>query len=180
MKRRKKHLFCLACAVLMCFGIMTGCGKEQKKEVQQPLTGYEYKKRVRQINGWAKNVYNAAVAAMIDMDSEDTDLTQLSEYMFYTGSEFADCEYSSDDIDEKLRSRIYAYYNDITKLQEVAIRLDQDDVPCGVAVKRTYQRTGQVFYGTWPTQADDDSEEQFFSIEEALEFACGNTQEESG
>lgn len=66
------------------------------------MTGYDYKKRVRQINEWAKNGYNMGII------------------------------------------------NDITKLQEVAIRMSRYYVPCG-----------------------------FSSIEEALEFACDDDWKES-
>lgn len=169
MRQCTKRIFCCAGAVLLCMGMLTGCGSKKKKQ-EKPLTGYAYKSRCQQINSWSKSIYTAAQAAITDLDAEDRDISSFVGDFKWSGSDFKE-QNPNGSVEELLRYRMSLYFTDIVKMQDVYIEFDEYSIVRGVAVKRTYQRTGQVFYGTYPQVETVEIQEKLNSTEDALYYA---------
>lgn len=116
----------------------------------------------------AKSMYHAVNSALVDLDSENYDIRLLAGEHTYLPADFEAAERESavrQDIEKALLHSLLRYYEDIETLDSVMLLIDKQGLCKAVAV--SYE--GQ--YGCYPLPQNGETEQEFDSIEAALEYA---------
>ncbi|MBQ8922569.1 MAG: hypothetical protein IJ060_10510 [Oscillospiraceae bacterium] len=166
---RMRKMLCAAGAAMLCCAALTACGKEEKK-----ITRYRLKTEIATSNSCAKSIYTGVQSALTDMNAEDADMSGLKGQTFnYTSRDFQfDGPPQRDaSAEEKFRYRVYIYFTDITKMDNISISLSEYcEVQC-VAVKRTEDKYDTEVYGTHPHQLTIDDFDSINSMNDAVAYA---------
>ena len=103
------------------------------------------KSKIMSSNSSAKDISTAISSALVEMDTSELKINLLDGSFQFAG---ADCESDKDykissaaatntaDMQKVIRSRIYSYFNEVTKLDEVSFALNKDGRCLGVGVMR--------------------------------------------
>lgn len=119
------------------------------------------------VNSYARSVHHAAEASLIEMDEEGIDLSQFNGDFRFSGEEFENVTepVTTAPAADVLKYRIALYYMEVSKLDEVMIRI-QNGTCMAVAIKTNPENGNRI--GTYPVCdgiVDD------MPLEEALEQA---------
>lgn len=119
------------------------------------------------VNSYARSVHHAAEASLIEMDEEGIDLSQFNGDFRFSGEEFENVTepVTTAPAADVLKYRIALYYMEVSKLDEVMIRI-QNGTCMAVAIKTNPENGNRI--GTYPV-CDDIVDDM--PLEEALEQA---------
>lgn len=120
------------------------------------MIGYVQKSKISSANVSAKSLYNAVVTALVDMDAENEDIMKLDGIYTFKGSDFENLKEKGVTGMEKLKQKMFSYFNEITKIEELSIRIEKGSC-VATAVKPAkgsvfdIQSDGEVqTYGAYP------------------------------
>jgi hypothetical protein len=127
------------------------------------LIGYVQKSKITSANANAKSLYNAFNSSLADMDVENEDTMKLNGIYTFKGSDFENLKEKNTTGMEKLKQKVFSYFSDITKIEEVSFRIENGSC-VATAVKPA---KGAVFdihsdgevqtYGAYPKMVTVDS-----------------------
>lgn len=119
------------------------------------------------VNSYARSVHHAAEASLIEMDEEGIDLSQFNGDFRFSGEEFENVTepVTTAPAADVLKYRIALYYMEVSKLDEVMIRI-QNGTCMAVAIRTNPENGNRI--GTYPVC---DSIVDDMPLEEALEQA---------
>ena len=126
------------------------------------MMGYVKKSKITSANSAAKSIYTGAQSAVTDMNAEDAAMASLNTWKTATGATLQTDKdtltgwKSSTDAAKTFQYRIYNYFNDIYKLDSVALMLDDNYQVKGVGVKDK-----QGYLGSHPKQMTVDKYDDF-------------------
>jgi type IV pilus assembly protein PilA len=138
------------------------------------MLGYVKKSKITSANSSAKSIFTAAQSALTDMDTEDIIVVSASDYTasFANASTWNTSAVSvatsekgckiaeSGNAQRQFQYKVYTYFNDITKLTSVAVRVTKGTCEAVAVVNGNYP-------GTTPKQfsVDDYSTSNTYSTE---------------
>jgi|GEM_PF-2970188 len=144
------------------------------------MLSYVQKSKITSANVTAKNIYNALLCAIEDMDSADMPVSLLGGQDYYfTGSDFEnvtkpDSVTTADEALQMLKYEITLYYSSITKLDQIGISIDTSLTNCAAAVQNgttislTLETGEYSVFGSYPNMMTANDLSSTLTIENVI------------
>lgn len=111
-------------------------GSDWKVDVlSSQMLRYVAKSKLSSANAAAKTVYKTIATALTEMDSENMDIIGLKGTHTFKGSDFNVQDSSALKGMDKMKALTAKYYTDVTKLEEITVRINKNGMPDAVAVR---------------------------------------------
>lgn len=136
------------------------------------MLGYTDVSETQSTNISAKSFFNAAYAALADLDAEGTDLSLLEGDYMLTGDDLAaavkvTAPQTASQALAALQYRVMLYFSDAASLDALMLRIED-----GACIGAAVEKNGA--FGTYPRPAD--TETVLHSLEQALQYAINGNE----